>query len=416
VRPDLSAGDLRTLRARGLRALRWVALFAVCDMLAELAGARGVPAAPLLVSLLVGVALALVSRTPRPFPRRAHRGSQAVVGVLMGSYLDPAAVRSVATSVLPLLGVTLATVGLCVLVALGLCRWTSLGRSEAVLGMVPGGSAAIIACAEDLAADSRVVAFMQYLRVGLVAATAPVVAVTVRTAIRPGGPVPGDATGWDLLPDTTQLVSSPRQVAGVCVLAALCLLGMQLGSRLGLPAPALLGPMVLTAVAVVSGAAQGFTPSGLLQDIVFIAVGLEVGLRFTRASVRHVGRLAPGVVAATLVVCGGCALFAAGLAALLGIPFLDAYLATTPGGINAVLATSASLHSSVALVSTTQSIRLFAVVLLAPPLIRWLTAPRPRPAAGPTLSALDLLLLEPPELPAVPVLVTAGSGGVTAGR
>jgi membrane AbrB-like protein len=407
VRPDLSATDLRRGKARSLAAARWVALFVGCDLLGDLARSIGVPAAPLLMSLLVGVALALASRTPAPFPRRAHRGSQAVVGVLMGSYLDPAAVRSVAGSVLPLVGVTLATVGLCVVVALGLCRWTAVGRSEAVLGMVPGGSAAIIACADDLSADSRTVAFMQYLRVGLVAATAPAVVLIVHAALHTPSSGGGDTGGWDLLPETTQLVSSPRQVAGVFVLTALCLLGMQLGARLGLPAPALLGPMILTAVGVFSGAAQGFTPSGLLQDIVFIAVGLEVGLRFTRAAVRHVGRLAPGVLAATVVVCGGCALFAAGLAALLGIPFLDAYLATTPGGINAVLATSASLHSSVALISTTQSIRLFAVVLLAPPLIRRLTAPPRQPE--PTVATLDLRVLEPPELPPVS-LVAAGSG------
>ncbi|MFD0441642.1 AbrB family transcriptional regulator [Streptomyces indonesiensis] len=42
--------------------------------------------------------------------------------------------------------------------------------------MVPGGSAAIVTCADELKADVRLVAFTQYLRVGLVATTAPLAA------------------------------------------------------------------------------------------------------------------------------------------------------------------------------------------------------------------------------------------------
>lgn len=49
----------------------------------------------------------------------------------------------------------------------------------------------------------------------------------------------------------------------------------------------------------------------------------------------------------------------------------DAYLSTTPGGINAVLATSTSVHSNVALIFAVQTLRLFAMVLLAPPALTW---------------------------------------------
>ncbi|MFB6718001.1 AbrB family transcriptional regulator [Streptomyces sp. NPDC056237] len=65
---------------------------------------------------------------------------------------------------------------------------------------------------------------------------------------------------------------------------------------------------------------------------------------------------------------------AGALAAAVGISFNDAYLATTPGGINAVLATAASLHSNAALISTSQSLRLLPVVMLTPLLIRWVTS------------------------------------------
>ncbi|MET8019262.1 AbrB family transcriptional regulator [Streptomyces decoyicus] len=61
-----------------------------------------------------------------------------------------------------------------------------------------------------------------------------------------------------------------------------------------------------------------------------------------------------------------------------GTPVIDACLATTPVGINAVLATAVSSHTDVALISTVQSLRLLIVVLVTPMITRWLTTAPPR--------------------------------------
>lgn len=65
-----------------------------------------------------------------------------------------------------------------------LARCGKLSLTDATLGMVPGGSAAVVSCADDLGADSRIVAFSQYLRVGLVGLTAPAIALGFRRRIR----------------------------------------------------------------------------------------------------------------------------------------------------------------------------------------------------------------------------------------
>lgn len=49
----------------------------------------------------------------------------------------------------------------------------------------------------------------------------------------------------------------------------------------------------------------------------------------------------------------------------------DAYLATTPGGISAVLATAESVKANIALVFGVQTLRLLAMVLLAPAALKW---------------------------------------------
>ncbi|AHH96610.1 AbrB family transcriptional regulator [Kutzneria viridogrisea] len=363
---------LLSLSQRALPVAGWTALLLGCCALGHFARVVGVPAAHLLVPLLIGAVAALTGLVRRQLPVPANRAAQAVVGALMGSYLDPAAMSAVADLIIPLVLVTVLTVAICVGVALLLSRWAGLPRADAVLGLVPGGSAAIIACAEDLDADGRLVAFMQYLRVALVALTAPLIMTMITTS--------GGTSGSPLLP-SLDLVSAQRLDGGLLALLGLCVLGVGAGKRVGLPAPTLLGPMLLAAIAQFTGAVQGFTPIGLLQDMAFVAVGLEVGLRFTPAVIRRIGRSFHHVLAATTLVCLACAGLAALMSLALAMPFADLYLATTPGGINAVLATAASLDAQVPLISTTQGLRLFVVVLLVPPAIRWAAArisPRPQ--------------------------------------
>jgi membrane AbrB-like protein len=364
----------------------WTLVVVACYWLSEVGETAGMPAPKLALPLLVGATLALTGVVKSPFPKWASRASKSLVGVLMGSYLQPEAVRSVAATALPLSVVTVASIVISVLAAALLARMGKVGMTDATLGMAPGGSAAIIACSDDLGADSRQVAFTQYLRVGLVALTAPLVALGGHV-----GPEPDrkPAIGW---PVFGHLVEQPRGAASVLVLTAICLLGIRLGRRMRLPSPILLGPMLLAMVVTFTDTWAGFAPAGPFQDVLFAVIGLEVGLRFSRAGVRHIGAKLPYLLAAIVSVCLVCGALAWVFGMLTGTGFVESYLATTPGGINAVLATAVSTHSDVPLVSTVQSLRLFVVVLVVPPIIRWLairhvaataTQPEPDPVAGP---------------------------------
>jgi uncharacterized membrane protein AbrB (regulator of aidB expression) len=71
-----------------------------------------------------------------------------------------------------------------------------------------------------------------------------------------------------------------------------------------------------------------------------------------------------------------------GLAALLswwtGLPLLDCYLATTPGGLYAVLAIAFGSGADTTFVLAVQALRLFVMVLLAPAVVQLLIRPRQR--------------------------------------
>jgi membrane AbrB-like protein len=361
----------------GGRVWAWLVLIVVGFLTGVGGQAVQVPAPYLLAALVVGAAAALSGLLSTAFPRPAYRASQTMVGVLMGSYLDPAALRVAARSILPLAAVTLATVVLSVGVAFLFFRSSLINRATATLGMVPGGSPAIMAAAEDLEADSRLVALAQYFRVAVIAVTAPlVVSFLSPFAFRRGHSVVPVLMAW-------RPVSGTHQAAGLVTLGAVVLLGTQAGTRLSLPAPFVLGPMLATAVVIFTGAAKGFAPAGPLQNLAFTCVGLEIGLRFSRESIQHSRRHIARLMAGTLTVIVACFLLAWPLATIAHLSFSDAYLATSPGGINAILATAEVTHANVALISSVQSLRLF-VVVLATPFIRWILVrtSEPRPARG----------------------------------
>ncbi|SEG74405.1 hypothetical protein SAMN04489712_110223 [Thermomonospora echinospora] len=354
----------------------WVAVLPVMAAAGEL-GEPVVPSPHILVPLLLGLVAAATGlvrhRPPAPF----NRGAQALLGVLMGTYLNPAALGGVAGSAVPLVAVTLATLFICQAAAWVMVRFSGVDRATATLGMIAGGSAAAVASADDLGADGRLVAFLQYLRVAMIVMSTPLLLSWILPGARQGSagaPDADDVAPW-------HLVGGHDQMWGLLVLAAVVLLGVSLGRHLRLPSPAMIGPLLVSAVLTVTGVAHGFAPGGVLQTLLFTMIGLDVGLRFSRRTVWRLRRILPAALACTVAVSAVCGALAWTISALTHIPFGDTYLATTPGGINAVLATASSAHANLPLISSVQSLRLFEMTFLAPLLIRLALhhGPRDRP-------------------------------------
>jgi uncharacterized protein len=143
-------------------------------------------------------------------------------------------------------------------------------------------------------------------------------------------------------------------------------------ARLRVTAGVLLGPMVLTAALVLSGSVHGFAVPGLLGQTAFSLIGLQIGLRFTPSTVRLLGRLTGPVLLSIVGLLVACFGLAALLAATTSATLLDAYLATTPGGLYAVLAVAYGAGANTTFIVAVQSLRVLAMVLLAPLAVRWL--------------------------------------------
>ena len=321
--------------------------------------ALGLPSPTLFGGLLAGLVRALALPGAVRVPGVAATAAQAVVGVAMGSLVDLETLRTVAGHWLPVLAVTVATLALSLGAGLLLRLQRGISPVTGAFSMIAGGASGIIVMARELGADERMVAVLQYLRVLLIVVLMPVVATVAYGASTGGGdaaPAEG-AAGWPV---------------GLLFTVGCCVVGLVVGRLVRLPVAALLGPMVAAAVVDLTGVGRGAEVPGLVASAAFLLIGLQVGLSFTRESLQTIGRALP--VALAVIV--GLIVTSAGLGAVLsaatGVSALDGYLATTPGGLYAVLATASDLGADVTFVLSVQVLRLFVMLLSAPLLARWL--------------------------------------------
>lgn len=338
--------------------LRWVLLAVLTAAGTVGLDALAVPSPALFAGLVAAAGLALLGVGPARVARPATGVAQAVVGVVIGVLARAETLVAVARDWLPVLLVGTGT--LVVSMAAGLLLGLRRGVSPltGMLALTAGGASGLVAVSRELGGDERVVAVVQYLRVVLVTVSMPAVAAALYGASGGAGSGPAAAPAvpwpWGLL------------LTAVCAAA-----GVPLARLLRVPAGALLGPMTVALVLTLTGVARGATPPAALVEVAYAVIGWQAGVRFTRESLRVVAGLLPAAVGLIAAVVALCAALGALLARLTGATPLEGYLATTPGGIYAVLATAISSGVDVAFVVAVQVLRVIVMLLVAPAAARW---------------------------------------------
>lgn len=313
-----------------------------------------VPSPTLFAGLVSGCIVALTLAEPPQVTRGMTRVSQAVIGTTIGATITLPALQRLAAGWPVALAVTAATLALSIATGFALARLGRIRRITGVLSMIAGGAGTLTAIARELGGDERVVAVVQYLRVLLILVTLPAVVLLVF----------GESADGQAAAVSTELWSD----------VVFTVVGVGLGALLGWAIPIstffLLGPMLVSAVIAVSGWLGPVQVPPIVVAACFIMLGLQVGLRFTRASLRMIARMLPAAASLILLVVIGSALLGWLLAGATGISPLTAYLATTPGGLPAVLAIAADSRADATYVFAVQLARLLLVLMIAPLLSR----------------------------------------------
>jgi membrane AbrB-like protein len=328
-------------------ALQWFGLILMAGFVGQLLKYWQIPAALFLGPMLVAIGFGVSGASIR-MPKVAFQLGQGAVGVLVAHSMTMAVLMTAMQSWHVMVFATVLTVLLSAVVGLALVRFGGIAGSTAAWGTSPGAASAMVAMSEDYGADSRVVATMQYVRVVCVVMIGALVSRLI--GVEGGGT---DAHSRDIAIEGLNLLNFALSL-GVIVF------GILVASRI--PAGALMGPLLIGGALQLSGLLQITLPTWMLA-LAYGAIGSYVGLRFDRQTIGYVWRRLPAMILGSLLLIVLCALSAWLIAVMLNKDFLSVYLATSPGGLDAMAIIAIDTHSDVGFVLAMQTLRLIGVIL-----------------------------------------------------
>ena len=318
------------------------------------------PAAPMLAGIVAGSVLSLRDtglQISKPF----FLLGQCLVGLMISRSFNLDVMHGMLDNWLMALLIVVAVIlfGLVAGWVITTRQW--LPGTTGIWGTSPGAATPMTLMSEAYGGDMRLVAIMQYLRVVVVSLAAAVVArflgaETIET-VSPGyfatlfPPV-----NW------TNLALTLAVTALCC-----CLAGLSKATA----APFLL-PMFVGAILQNTGVVTLELPAWLL-DFGFALIGWSIGLRFSRTVFLYAFKAMPKILAAIFFMVGSAGILAVTLVLVWDIDPLTAYLATSPGGVDAVAIIAGSSGADMVFVMSIQTVRLFLVLVSAPPLARLAT-------------------------------------------
>lgn len=334
---------------------QWGLLLIASALLIFIAEAIALPA-----SFLLGAMTGAILLAARDSTIRLSHGLSLIAQAIIGLLIARAMTLDFFISMGQHLTAILLSTGFALLAstAIGylLARFQIVPGTTAVWGISPGAAAAITLLAESFGADARLVAFMQYLRVVLVATVASLVLMfTTDTET----PTP-NAIEWFPTIEWATLLPTLALILG----------GAYLGNRLRIPSGAMLVPLMLGAFLQDMAILVIDLPPWLLA-ISYILIGWRIGLGFSRAILAHAARALPAVLAATLLLIALCGLFGMALGHVLELDPLTAYLATSPGGADTIAIIAASSDVDLPFIIALQTSRFFIVLLAGPTIARF---------------------------------------------
>jgi uncharacterized protein len=236
-----------------------------------------------------------------------------------------------------------------------LTRLRVLPGTTAVWGSSAGAATAMVLMSGAFGGDMRLVAVMQYLRVACVGLVASLVA---RAWMEPGAATPASIIWFPPL--------APGPFFATLLLG---LGGAIVGVKSRVPAGALLLPMFIGAPLSATHLLTITLPPWLLA-ICYALVGWAIGLRFTRDAVLYAWKQLPIILASIFTLIAMCGGLAFALHEAAGTDPLTAYLATSPGGADAVAIIAASSRVDLPFVMAMQIGRLLVALLVGPALAR----------------------------------------------
>lgn len=339
------------------RGAAWFLLISLTLIIFALGETLRLPAVPLLAGIAGGGFLAL-RQADVHIPAPVFNYSQCILGLMISLTFTPDVLKGLLDNWIMAIAIVAAILlfGLAGGVLITVRQW--LPGTTGIWGISPGGAAAMIVMSEAYGGDMRLVAIMQYLRVMIVA----FVAVGVARILGPEVSVNAETP----FPESLFPPTDAARLALTLAVAAICCFLARL-SRI--PAASFLLPMLVGAALNSTGAIVVELP-GWLLTLDFMLIGWSIGLRFDRDVLAYAYRAFPQILGAIFFMIGSAGALAVLLVVGWDIDPMTAYLATSPGGADAVAIIAASSGGDMVFIMAAQTFRLLVVILFGPYLAR----------------------------------------------
>ncbi|QGU04155.1 AbrB family transcriptional regulator [Corynebacterium comes] len=332
--------------------LRWMIVIPLSLVMGWGFTELNVPASWILAGILSAGASALISSSEFRVNKMLYSFGAGIVAVLAAVPLFDETLENLLGYILPSLAVALFTIIIGLVTGYLLSRFQKrVSKETGMISMLAGGAAFMPAIAKEIGADIRFVSLTQYLRLLAVAVSLPVVT----------GLLPREQQQATRVTDST--VDQTWWMIALIVLVAL--VGGLLAKRGRLPVPSVLGPLLITILLLaVLPVEINMNPPEPLRVIAFLSIGWLCGGTMSRDSLKHFAVQLPAILIFIFMLIVSCALLAFPISRWVGITYFDAYLATSPGAMDTVLAISSETGTSPAVV-TIQLIRMILILFAA---------------------------------------------------
>lgn len=278
------------------------------------------------------------------------------LGLTIGVSVGPATLQAIAEAWLPILLIVFSVIAVSLGAAWAANRLARMPLTTALCGATPGMTTAMIALADDLDADSRIVASMHLVRLVSVLSTLPFLVHVLLSAHGGVGTIPVATAGR----------SEPWRLVFLVAAGLIASMG---AVRLKLPAGEILAGLLVAAVLNATWLDLAQVPATWRLFAQWV-VGAGVGATVTRAALRDFRpfAVAGGLMTALLI----ASALALGwlLAQVTSLDLATCIAGTAPGGADQMILLAGELGADSQLVATMHIARQIILLLLLPAVIR----------------------------------------------
>lgn len=276
----------------------------------------------------------------------------AVLGVMLGSGFTPEILAAAGAWTLSLCAIAL-YIAVCGLAGtLYFRRLCGYDPVTAYFSAMPGGLSEMVLVGTEMGGDGRVISLIHATRIMLV-----VLSIPFAFALGGGldlGDRPAIGPALSALPAYDYVVLGLSGVVGY------------LGGRwLKVPAAAVVGPMLVSALVHLAGMTTAKPPADIVA-CAQVAVGTALGARFAGTPLRLIGRTLAASLGVTVILVAITVAFAVVLHAATVLPTGPIVLAFAPGGLAEMSLIAIALGADAAFVAIHHIVRIFLIVVLAP--------------------------------------------------